>query len=114
MGGRTLRVVLLDIGAQPLILRVQFTRRWACLTPNYKNLGGKIHTTSGSVKEVLKESSDLIAFNFNEGTDQELCLQVKCFVTNATNYDVIIGQKALFPPGFTINNWFEHAYYQVD
>jgi hypothetical protein len=27
---------------------------------------------------------------------------------------VFIGQKALFPPSFTIDNWFEHAYYQVD
>jgi len=27
---------------------------------------------------------------------------------------VLIGQEALFPPGFTIDNWFEHAYYQVD
>jgi len=35
-------------------------------------------------------------------------------VTNATNYDVLIGQKALFPLGFTIDNWFEHAYYRVD
>jgi hypothetical protein len=57
---------------------------------------------------------DLIALNFNEGTDQELCLQVKCLVTNATNYDVLIGQKALFPPNFTIDNSFKHAYYQVD
>lgn len=35
-------------------------------------------------------------------------------VTNATSYDVLIGQEALFPPGFTIDNWFEHAYYRVD
>jgi hypothetical protein len=34
----------------------------------------QIRTVSGSVKEVLGESSDLIAFKFNEGTDQELCL----------------------------------------
>ncbi len=27
---------------------------------------------------------------------------------------MFIGQKALFPPGFTIDNWFEHAYYRVD
>ncbi len=53
----------------------------------------------------------MITFNFNEGIDQEFCLQVKCLVTNATSYDVFIGQKALFPPGFTIDNWFEHAYY---
>jgi hypothetical protein len=36
----------------------------------------EIYTISGSVEEVLGESSDLIAFNFNEGTDQELCYQM--------------------------------------
>jgi len=71
----------------------------------------QIHTTSGSIEEVVGESSDLITFKFNEGTDQELCLHVRCLVTNATSYDVFIGQGALFPPGFTIDNWFEHAYY---
>jgi hypothetical protein len=71
----------------------------------------QIHTASGSVKEVLGESLDLIAFNFNEGTYQEFCLQVKCLVTNATSYDVFIGQEALFPPIFTIDNWFAHVYY---
>jgi hypothetical protein len=29
----------------------------------------QIRTTSGSVEEVFRESSNLIAFNFNEGTD---------------------------------------------
>jgi hypothetical protein len=56
----------------------------------------------------------LITLKFNEGTDQELCLQVKCLVTNATSYDVLIGHEALFPPGFIIDNWFKHAYYRVD
>jgi hypothetical protein len=27
---------------------------------------------------------------------------------------VLIGQEALFPLGFTIDNWFEHTYYQMD
>ncbi len=71
----------------------------------------QIHTVSGNVKEVLRESSDLIALNFNKGTNYELCLQVRCLVTNATSYDVLIGQEALFPLGFTIDNWFEHVYY---
>jgi len=71
----------------------------------------QICTASGSVEEVLGESLDLITFNFNEGTDQELYLQVRCLVTNATNYDVFIRQEALFPPGFAIDNLFKHAYY---
>ncbi len=51
----------------------------------------QIRTISGSVKKVLGKSSDLIAFNFNEGTNHELCLQVRCSVINATSYDVLIG-----------------------
>jgi hypothetical protein len=34
----------------------------------------QIRTTSGSVKEVLEESSNFIALNFNEGTDQDICI----------------------------------------
>jgi hypothetical protein len=47
VGGHTPRVVLLDIGAQPMILKVQLPRRWACLTPNYKNLCGKFASPVG-------------------------------------------------------------------
>jgi len=64
----------------------------------------QIHTVSGSVVEVFGKSLDLSTLNFNEGTNQELCLQVRCLVTNATNYDVLIGQGALFPLNFTIDN----------
>jgi hypothetical protein len=74
----------------------------------------QIRTTNGSVKEVLGESSDFMTLNFNEGIDQELCLQVRCLITNATSYDVLIGQEAMFPLRFTIDNWFEHEYYQMD
>jgi hypothetical protein len=75
VGRHTTRVVLLDTGAQPMIIRVQYARRWACSIPNYGNLW-QIHTASGSIEKVLGESSDLITLNFNEGIDQELCLQV--------------------------------------
>jgi len=64
----------------------------------------QIRITNGSVEEVLGVRSDLIALNFNEGINQELCLHVRCLITNATNYNVFIGQEALFPPGFTIDN----------
>jgi hypothetical protein len=97
-----------------VILGVQFAKKMGMLNSKLRKSMWKIRTVNGSVEEVLGESLDLIALNFNEGIDQELCLHVKCFVTNATSYDVFIGQDALFPPGFTIDNWFEHAYYRVD
>jgi len=104
VGGHTPRVVFLDTCAQPVILGVQFTKKMGMLDSKLRKSMWQICTVSGSVKEVFGESSDLIALKFNEGTDQEICLQVKCLVTNATSYDVLIRQEALFPPGFTINN----------
>jgi hypothetical protein len=109
VGGHTPKVVLLDTGAQLVILGVQFAKKMGMLDSKLRKFMWQIRTASGSVEEVLKESSDFITLNFNEGT-----LQVKCLVTNATNYNVFIGQEALFPPSFTIDNWFEHAYYKVD
>jgi hypothetical protein len=114
VGGHTPRVILLNIGAQPMILGVQFAKKMGMLNSKLWQFMWQIWTANGSVEEGLGESSNLITFKFNEGTDQELCLQIKCLITNATSYDVLIKQKAMFPPGITIDNWFEHAYYRVD
>jgi hypothetical protein len=114
VGGHTPRVVLLDISTQPVIPGVQFAKKMGMFDSKLHKYMWQIRTTSGSVEEVFGESSNFITLNFNEGTHQELCLQVKSLITNATSYDVFIGQEALFPLGFTIDNLFEHAYYRVD
>jgi hypothetical protein len=114
VGEHTPKVVLLDTNAQLVIIGVQFTKKMGMLDSKLWKSMWQIHTTSGSIEEVLGESLDLIALNFNEGTDHELCLQVRCLVTNATSYDVFIRQEAMFPLGFTIDNWFEHAYYRMN
>jgi hypothetical protein len=114
VGGYTPKVVIFETGAQPMIFGVQFTKKMGMLDSKLWKSMWQIRTASGSVEDVLRESFDLITFNFNEGIDQELCLQVRCLITNAINYDVLIEQEALFPPNFTIDNWFEHAYYRVD
>jgi hypothetical protein len=57
-----------------VILGIQFTKKMGMLDSKLWKFMWQIHTVSGSVEEVLGESSDLITLNFNEGTDQELCL----------------------------------------
>ncbi len=104
VGGHTPRMVLLDISAQLVILGVQFNKKMGMLDSKIWKSMWQIRIASGSVEEVLGESLDLIALKFNEGTNHDLYLQVKCLVTNATSYDVHIGQEALFPPSFTIDN----------
>jgi hypothetical protein len=104
MGGHTPKVVLLDTSAQLVILGVQFAKKMGMLDSKVRKSMWQICTVSGNVEEVLGESPNFIALNFNEGTNSKFCLHVKCLVTNASSYDVLIGQEALFPPGFTIDN----------
>jgi len=67
-------MVFFNTGAQPVILGVQFAKNMGMLDSKLWNSMWQIRTASGSIEEVLWESLDLIARNFNEGTDQKLCL----------------------------------------
>jgi hypothetical protein len=94
--GHTPKVILFDTSAQPMILGIQFVKKMGMLDSKVQKSMWQFRTTSGNVKEVFGESSNFIAFNFNEGIDQKLCLHVRCLVTNATNYDVLIRQETMF------------------
>jgi hypothetical protein len=107
-------MVLLDTSVQLVILGIQFNKKMGMLNSKLRKSMWQIRIANGRVEEVFGKSSDLIALNFNEDIDQELCLQVRCLVTNVTSYDVLIGQEVLFPTSFTIDNLFKHVYYRVD
>jgi hypothetical protein len=74
VGRHTPKVVLFDIGAQLVILRIQFAKKMGMFDSKLQKSMWQIHTASGNAEEVLGESLDLIAFNFNESTNQELYL----------------------------------------
>ncbi len=67
-------MVFLDTNAQLMILGGQSAKKMGVLDSKLRKSMWQIRITSGNIKEVLRESSDFIKFNFNEGTDQELCL----------------------------------------
>jgi len=69
VGGHTPRVVLLDTSAKPMILGVQFAKKMGMFDSKLRKSMWQIRTVSGSVEEVLGESSDFITLNFNESTD---------------------------------------------
>jgi len=69
VAGHTPRVVLLNRGAQLVILRFQFAKKMGMFDSKLHKSMWQIHTASESVEEVLGESSVLIVLNFNEGTD---------------------------------------------
>ncbi len=64
VGGHTPKVVLLNISAQLVILGVQFAKKMDMFNSKLWKSMWQIRIASGSVKEVLGESSNLIALNF--------------------------------------------------
>ncbi len=69
-------MVLLDTSAQPMILGVQFAKKMGMFDSKLRKSMWQIRTISRSIKEILGESSDLIALNFDEGTYQELAYRL--------------------------------------
>jgi hypothetical protein len=37
-------------------------------------------------------------------------ISLQCTVTSTTNYDILVGQQALYPLGFGVDNWTEEAW----
>jgi len=69
VGGYTPKVVFLDTSAQPMILGVHFAKNMGMFDSKLRKSMWQICTASGSIKELLRESSNLIALSFNEGTN---------------------------------------------
>ena len=40
-------------------------------------------------------------------------VSLQCVVTGATNYDILVGQQALYPLGFAVDNWTEEAWIRL-
>jgi hypothetical protein len=74
VGGHTPKVVLFDIGAQLVIFGIQFAKKMGMLDSKLRKSMWQICIASGNVVEVLGESLDLIALNFNEGIGRKLCI----------------------------------------
>jgi hypothetical protein len=68
VGGHRPKVVLLDTGAQQVIPKVQFAKKMGMFNSKLWKSTWQIRTASWSVEEVLRESSNFITLNFNEGT----------------------------------------------
>jgi hypothetical protein len=62
-------MVLLDKGVQLVILGFQFAKKMGMFDSKLWKSMWQIRIVSGSVEEVLRESLNLIALNFNEGTN---------------------------------------------
>jgi hypothetical protein len=69
VGGHRPIVVLLDTNAQLVIFGIQLTKKMGMLDSKLRKSMWQIRIVSGSIEDVLRETSDFITLNFNKGID---------------------------------------------
>lgn len=50
----------------------------------------------------------------NAGTPEELTLYERLAITDSTGYDLLVGPRAAYPSGLSVDRWQEKAVYRVD
>lgn len=56
----------------------------------------------------------LVPIVLNAGTPEVLTLYEKLAVTDSTGYDLLVGTRAAYPLGLSVDRWAEQALYRAD
>lgn len=75
----------------------------------------KVQTALGKVEPLGKGlTRDPVPIVLNAGSPAELTLYEPLAVTESTGYDLLIGTRAAYPIGLSIDRWAERGTYRVD
>lgn len=78
-------------------------------------MGHKVQTAMGKVETLpgglTKEPVPIV---LNAGTADEVCLFERLAFTESSGYDLLIGTRAAYPCGLSVDRWAEKAVYRVD
>ena len=66
-----------------------------------------IATSLGGTEQPTGLTKKSLRLQFKVEVDAFTYIAVRCVVTNATTYDILLGQQALYPIGFGLDNWTE-------
>jgi hypothetical protein len=69
---------------------------------------GKVETLQGGL------TKDAVPVVLNAGTADEVCLLEPLAFTDSIGYDLLIGTRAAYPCGLSVDRWTEQGVYRVD
>jgi hypothetical protein len=84
--------VLLDIGAQPVMLGKKVAKELQLKKMDLEPCPFTIVTSLGSTKHVIRLTKDQICLEFKVGPNEVTHLNLKCVVIGAKTYDIMLGQ----------------------
>jgi hypothetical protein len=103
--------VMMDSGAQPVMIGKGLADSFALTPANLDPCPFTIVTSVGDTERATGYTKTPLHLIFNVVAGPTYThLSMKCVVTNATNYDILVAQQVLYPLGFGLDNWTEETW----
>ena len=107
------RRVLLDFGAQPLMLGASAIESLGLTGDTLEKCPWTSSTSMGGTEQATGITRTELMLRLNEDDVEDASfMKVKAIVTEAETYDVLVGSAMLYPMGFTLDFWEETASYR--
>ena len=109
-----LKRVLLDTGAQLVMLGKRLANELDLVPHDLDPCPFTIVTSLGGIEQPTRLTKEPLRLQFKVGADSYTYVAVRCVVTSATTYDILLGQQALCPIGFGHDSWTEEAWFRPE
>jgi hypothetical protein len=107
------RQVLLDSGAQPLMLGASAIEGLGLTKDTLEKCPWTISTSMGGTEHATAITKGELVLKLNQDDVEDASfMKVKAIVTEAKSYNVLVGSTVLYPMGFTLDFWEETASYR--
>ena len=103
--------VLMDTGAQSVMLGKRLAAELGLVASNLDSCPFMVATSLGGTEQPRGITKEPLHLRFQVGSDAYAYIVIRCVVTNAETYDNLVGQHALYPIGFALDNWTEEAWF---
>jgi hypothetical protein len=108
------RRVLLDSGAQPLMLGASAIEELGLPKDTLEKYPWTISTSMEGTEHATVITKGELALKLNQDDVEDASfMKVKAIVTEAKSYDVLVGLTVLYPMGFTLDFWKETTSYRL-
>ena len=97
--------VLMDTGAQPVMLGKKLVAELGLRAFDLDSCPFMVATSLGGTEQPRGITKEPLLLRFQVGSDAYAYTTIRCVVTNAETYDILVGQQALYPIKFGLDNW---------
>jgi hypothetical protein len=106
---------MMDSGAHHVMIGKKFAQKLRLTANDLASCPFTIVTSIGHVERATSYTREPFQLSFRVKLgDSPAPLLLRCVVTDATNYDILVGQQAFYRLRFGLDNWTEKAWIRPD